>query len=302
MSEENIVKTDEQAEESVNETVKESAASGDYVEEDDGQMAMNLDKDFGPDPDSLDENRKYTLVERLLSWILCMLGILVVIGVCGLFMCSNISDKLDSVCKTIRESKPSCEGRMPDTQLVPSIGNNQSSIDEDVIADKVIERLIREGYLGTGYYSYNGDDPSDQYYYEGPSDPHYDNDNNYSNDADVEYSDQQDAVDQPVWDDNQVHLGVMLVPDQYYLNESSGGYTGARVVSVFSGSNAENAGILPDDLIINVDGKPVSSAEDIKSILSQHWYGDEIVLHVYRPSVDQLMNIRLVLNDTEGVG
>ena len=57
---------------------------------------------------------------------------------------------------------------------------------------------------------------------------------------------------------------------------------GCYVYSVDRDSNAEEAGFKSGDLILAVDGKNVSSADDIESVLNKKSVGDEIVFSVKR--------------------
>ena len=65
----------------------------------------------------------------------------------------------------------------------------------------------------------------------------------------------------------------------YYYNSSS---TGVYISSVDRGSNAEQAGFSAGDRVISVDGKKVSSASDITSIIAEHSAGDTITFELER--------------------
>lgn len=57
---------------------------------------------------------------------------------------------------------------------------------------------------------------------------------------------------------------------------------GAYVVEVESGSPAEQAGMLVDDIVVSVDGTRISSKEEMTSILQSKQAGDTVILKVYR--------------------
>ena len=59
---------------------------------------------------------------------------------------------------------------------------------------------------------------------------------------------------------------------------------GVGVVSVESGSPAEEAGLVPGDIITEIDGESLSSQEVLNQILEEHKPGDTITLTVYRQS------------------
>ena len=57
---------------------------------------------------------------------------------------------------------------------------------------------------------------------------------------------------------------------------------GAYVLEVESGSPAEQAGMLVDDIVVSVDGTRISSKEEMTSILQSKQAGDTVILKVYR--------------------
>jgi S1-C subfamily serine protease len=60
--------------------------------------------------------------------------------------------------------------------------------------------------------------------------------------------------------------------------------SGVAVQDVGSGSPAEKAGIHAGDVIVSVDGKPVTTAEDFVSIIRPHKPGDQVSVVYYRGS------------------
>jgi S1-C subfamily serine protease len=84
--------------------------------------------------------------------------------------------------------------------------------------------------------------------------------------------------------------------------------TGLLVESVYSGSGAEQAGLvggsdqvvlagesyqLGGDLIVKVDGMPVSTTERLREIVAQHEPGDTVLVHFYRGSELRTTNVKL---------
>jgi predicted metalloprotease with PDZ domain len=64
-------------------------------------------------------------------------------------------------------------------------------------------------------------------------------------------------------------LGVTVDPD-------------AKVVDVLPGTPAEKAGIQPGDLLLGVDGTPVASSEELRTVIRESEAGKEVVLTVCR--------------------
>ena len=59
---------------------------------------------------------------------------------------------------------------------------------------------------------------------------------------------------------------------------------GIGVVAVEPGSPADKAGLVPGDIITEVDGESVTSSKVLSSILQKHKPGDVITLTVFRQS------------------
>ena len=57
---------------------------------------------------------------------------------------------------------------------------------------------------------------------------------------------------------------------------------GVEVVEVVAGSPADRAGLRPEDLILDVDGTPVSSARDLQRLMSQELIGRSLEIRVVR--------------------
>jgi putative serine protease PepD len=81
-----------------------------------------------------------------------------------------------------------------------------------------------------------------------------------------------------------------------YLGISSIGSTvgqGAVVDSAVAGGPAEQAGLLPGDLVTAVDGKPVTAPEDISTAIEGRRPGDEVDLKVQRAGSDRTLRVTL---------
>jgi S1-C subfamily serine protease len=55
-----------------------------------------------------------------------------------------------------------------------------------------------------------------------------------------------------------------------------------EVVEVVDGSPAAQAGLRPEDLIVALDGKPVSSAGDLQRLMTEERIGETLTVTVVR--------------------
>jgi S1-C subfamily serine protease len=62
----------------------------------------------------------------------------------------------------------------------------------------------------------------------------------------------------------------------------TGREAGVEIVEVVSGSPADQAGLRPEDLILDVDGEPVSSAKDLQRLMAGEAIGREVAITVFR--------------------
>jgi S1-C subfamily serine protease len=96
-------------------------------------------------------------------------------------------------------------------------------------------------------------------------------------------------------------LGAGIAPPQIAQQL---GITGALVISVREGSAAEKVGIRPTtldangrirlgDVIVAVDGDPVTAAQDLFKLLQKHQVGDEVTVTVQRPDGKHDLSVRL---------
>jgi S1-C subfamily serine protease len=69
--------------------------------------------------------------------------------------------------------------------------------------------------------------------------------------------------------------------------------TGAVVMSVIAGTGAAKAGVKQGDIIVGINGTPITSAQDITSVLSGLHPGDRITLHLVRGKKHLSLNVVL---------
>jgi S1-C subfamily serine protease len=66
------------------------------------------------------------------------------------------------------------------------------------------------------------------------------------------------------------------------VSRENGREAGVEIVEVVSGSPADRAGLRPEDLILDVDGEPVSSARDLQRLMAGEAIGREVAITVFR--------------------
>ncbi len=82
---------------------------------------------------------------------------------------------------------------------------------------------------------------------------------------------------------NRIKLGVMLAEEKI----------GIRVRSVAKNSNAELAGILEDDLLLQADGKAIIDVEEMVSFLQSKNFGDVVSFRLRRDTAEQVVKVTL---------
>ncbi len=68
---------------------------------------------------------------------------------------------------------------------------------------------------------------------------------------------------------------------------------GAIVTEIMPGSVAEAAGLLPGDVVVGVDGAPVTSSRALRNRIGLNRPGEEVVLDVYRGTEEFELSVRL---------
>ena len=57
---------------------------------------------------------------------------------------------------------------------------------------------------------------------------------------------------------------------------------GVEIVEVVTGSPADQAGLRPEDLILDVDGQTVSSARDLQRLMAGETIGRDVTVRLFR--------------------
>jgi S1-C subfamily serine protease len=70
---------------------------------------------------------------------------------------------------------------------------------------------------------------------------------------------------------------------------------GAIVMDVISGSPASKAGIKKDDIIVSIDGKKITTADELVSAIRVHNVGDRVSLEIARQGNLDKINLQVVL-------
>ncbi|MCB0657485.1 MAG: trypsin-like peptidase domain-containing protein, partial [Saprospiraceae bacterium] len=92
-----------------------------------------------------------------------------------------------------------------------------------------------------------------------------------------------------------VNLGVSMyeVNDEIAQELSLGVKSGLLIESVEDRSSAQYAGILPNDVIVEVEGQKMKSFDDLKGLLDKAKPGDVITVKVWRGGELKTMDVRL---------
>ncbi len=91
-------------------------------------------------------------------------------------------------------------------------------------------------------------------------------------------------VDYKILPEGKIKLGV-------FLEETE---EGAKIKLVGGDSNAERAGILANDILIEMSGEPISGVEDLKEILQTKKSGDIVTVKLIRDSVKIVLKMELL--------
>jgi S1-C subfamily serine protease len=73
---------------------------------------------------------------------------------------------------------------------------------------------------------------------------------------------------------------------------------GVVVVSLYRGSPLAKAGVRPYDIIAEMDGKPLTSVEQLTKIMRTKNVGDTVRLRIFRPSSGKWFDLTLTLEET----
>lgn len=75
---------------------------------------------------------------------------------------------------------------------------------------------------------------------------------------------------------------VFVVDEEFAKEQKLGVNEGLLVNSVGENSAAQYAGVLPNDVLVEIDGKPLKTFEDLKSKIEMAKVGDSVLLKVWR--------------------
>jgi serine protease Do len=92
-------------------------------------------------------------------------------------------------------------------------------------------------------------------------------------------------------------LGVDITPTitaQYQLSSEEG----ALIVQINEGSPADKAGLEPGDIIIEIEGKPIKSMEDVRHIIWKRKAGEHITMRILRKHREFLGSLTLTHTPT----
>ena len=94
---------------------------------------------------------------------------------------------------------------------------------------------------------------------------------------------------------NRFGINVRTLTEEIARQTGLEGTRGAFVVSVDPGSVADENGISQDDLIIEINNRPVASAEDFQRIIRELRSGDDVVIKVlHRPQSEAIRHAWIV--------
>ena len=82
---------------------------------------------------------------------------------------------------------------------------------------------------------------------------------------------------------NRIKLGVLLAEEE----------VGVRVRSVAKNSNAERAGILAGDLLLQADGNSIIDVEEMVGFLQSKNFGDKVSIRLRRDTAEQVVTVTL---------
>lgn len=92
-------------------------------------------------------------------------------------------------------------------------------------------------------------------------------------------------------------LGIEMVPDQYFQEEAKDKdlnvSAGVIVANVVDGGAAQYAGILPNDVIVKINGTAVRSTGELKGIVSSAKAGDVLKVTVFRDGRTKEISVAL---------
>lgn len=96
---------------------------------------------------------------------------------------------------------------------------------------------------------------------------------------------------------NRPRLGIEMIPDQYFQEEAQSKdlnvSEGVIVANVVDGGAAQYAGILPNDVIVKINGSAVRSTQELKNVVSSAKTGDVLKITVFRDGRTKEISVAL---------
>jgi S1-C subfamily serine protease len=96
---------------------------------------------------------------------------------------------------------------------------------------------------------------------------------------------------------NRPRLGIEMVPDQYFKeeveNKDLNVEAGVLVADVKDGGAAQYAGILPNDVIVKINGSAIRSVNELRNIVSSAKAGDVLKVTVFRDGRTKEISVAL---------
>jgi S1-C subfamily serine protease len=71
--------------------------------------------------------------------------------------------------------------------------------------------------------------------------------------------------------------------------------TGIRITRIFPDSPADAAGLLPEDIILSIDGKPIGDERDVQEAVQNTAVGEKCTVHIARPSAHNQLDIPVII-------
>jgi S1-C subfamily serine protease len=93
-----------------------------------------------------------------------------------------------------------------------------------------------------------------------------------------------------------IGLQPVLIPDSFH--QTAGRESGLMVVGLAGGGPAETAGILPGDIVLDIDGSGVSRPRALSALLGPDRIGQAAVLRVLRAGAVQAINVTVAARPT----
>jgi putative serine protease PepD len=88
-----------------------------------------------------------------------------------------------------------------------------------------------------------------------------------------------------------------LVSDAMSSDDGAGFPIGVTVVEITPGGSAEEAGILPGDVITTINGKPVTTASELTAAVRQEPAGSRVKIEALRDEIK--LSFDVILQDAE---